>query len=115
MESVANFEQEGQILQQQHQQQAQKQQTLPQQQLNIPTTSQLLEPQKVTTSQSEPLESTVHQNSYQVKCNLLEYHIQEAILINKALRAELKQYKEKIDFEKRLREFLADRIKGVES
>lgn len=113
MESVASFEQESQILQQQLQ--SKKQQTIPhQQQLNLPTTSQLQEPSRVTVPQSECFESSVHQNSYQVKCNLLEYHIQEAVLVNKALRAELKQYREKIDFEKRLREFLVDRIKGIE-
>lgn len=55
-----------------------------------------------------------HKN-YQVKCNLLEYHIHEAILINKALRSELKQYKDKIEFEKRLKKFLVARIKGPDS
>lgn len=56
------------------------------------------------------------QTTYQVKCNLLEYHVQEAILVNKALRSELKQYREKIDFEKRLRKFLVNRVsKGSDS
>lgn len=62
-------------------------------------------------SQQQPL----HQNSYQEKCNLLEYHIHEAVLVNKALRSELKQYKEKIDFEKRLGKFLVSRAKGIDS
>lgn len=52
------------------------------------------------------------QQNYKVKCNLLEYHIQEAVLVNKALRSELKQYRDKIDFEKRLRNFLINRVKG---
>lgn len=59
--------------------------------------------------------SSKHQNFYQEKCNLLEYHIQEAILVNKALRSEVKQYRDKIDFEKRLRKFLLNRAKSVES
>lgn len=55
------------------------------------------------------------QRAYQVKCDLLEYHIHEATLINKALKSELKQYQEKIDFEKKLRKFLINRIKGVDT
>lgn len=56
-----------------------------------------------------------NQSFYQEKCNLLEYHIQEAVLVNKALRSELKQYKEKIDFEKRLGKFLVSRARGIDS
>lgn len=54
------------------------------------------------------------QNNYQAKCNLLEYHIQEALLVNKALKSELKQYRDKIEFEKKLRKFLVDRVKSVD-
>lgn len=50
------------------------------------------------------------QNPYQFKCSLLEYHLHEAVLINKALRSELQEYKEKIAFEKKLRTVLIDRV-----
>lgn len=66
--------------------------------------------QQPTTSQP-----TKQEDSYQVKCSLLEYHIKEAVLINKALRSELKQYKDKIDFEKKLRKFLINRVKNIDS
>lgn len=57
--------------------------------------------------------SAEDQSGYKVKCDLLDYHLQEAILINKALREELKQYKEKINFEKKLQTFLIDRAKNL--
>lgn len=113
MESVISFNQDSQILHQQPQQQSNPIQL--QQQLNLPTTSQLQDTSKHSLAKSLKLESSSDQNSYQVKCNLLDYHIQESLLINKSLRAELKQYREKIEFEKRLREFLVDRLKGIES
>lgn len=76
----------------------------------------ILPPQSSTTQETNSAPSNSgHKTSYQVKCNLLEYHIQEAVLINKALRAEFKQYKDKIDFEKKLRKFLVDRIRGIDS
>lgn len=98
MESVAHFDQDTNN----HQQ---------------PTTSQttVIFPQPSSTQEDCSVGTTGHQNTYQVKCNLLEYHIQEALLINKALRSELKQYKEKIDFEKKLRKFLVNRVKGFDS
>lgn len=82
-----------------------------------PTTSQpIIFPQPTSTSEvATSSGASSQQNSYQVKCNLLEYHIQEAILINKALRSEVNQYKDKIDFEKKLRKFLVTRVKGIES
>lgn len=64
---------------------------------------------------SHPQQQQLHQGFYQEKCSLLEYHIQEAVLVNKALRSELKQYKDKIDFEKRLRTFLVSQAKGIDS
>lgn len=60
-------------------------------------------------------EGSNSQRAYQVKCDLLEYHIHEATLINKALKSEVKQYQEKIDFEKKLKKFLVNRIKKTES
>lgn len=84
-----------------------------------PTTSQpvvILPHQPHTTkSQIRNDQQQSSNNSYQVKCGLLEYHIQEAVLINKALRSELKQYKDKIDFEKKLRKFLVSRVKDIDS
>lgn len=65
--------------------------------------------------QSSSGELTNQQRTYQVKCDLLEYHIHEATLINKALKSELKQYQDKIDFEKKLKKFLINRIKGFDS
>lgn len=81
-----------------------------------PTTSQpiIFTAQPTSAQEEVKVDVSGQQNNYQIKCSLLEYHIQEAILINKALRSELKQYKEKIDFEKRLRKFLVTRVKGVE-
>lgn len=97
MESVSSYDQNSQNLQQ-------------------PTTSQpSLFSSPPVSAQEEKLTTTDQQNSYQVKCGLLDYHIQEAILINKALRSELKQYKDKIDFEKKLRKFLVERVKGTDS
>lgn len=55
------------------------------------------------------------QSPYQFKCNLLEYHIHEAVLVNKALRSELQEYREKIAFEKKLRSVLIDRLKNFSS
>lgn len=55
------------------------------------------------------------QNPYQFKCSLLDYHIHEAVLINKALRSELQVYKEKIEFEKKLRALLIERVKNYSS
>lgn len=60
-----------------------------------------------------PAQAKKYQNPYEYKCSLLEYHIHEAILINKALKSELQQYREKIDFEKRLRGVLVDRVKNL--
>lgn len=80
-----------------------------------PTTSQTILFSQPSSTEEESLAFQSQQNTYQVKCNLLEYHIQEAILINKALRSELSQYKEKIEFEKKLRRFLVNRVKGFDS
>lgn len=55
------------------------------------------------------------QNIYRQKCILLEPHIQEAVLINKALRSELKQYRDKIKFEKNLCKYLVTRVKDIDS
>lgn len=71
--------------------------------LNTPATSTISQPH----SNLSPKGS--EQSSYQIKCDFLEYHIQEALLINKALKSELKQYKDKIEFEKRLKKFLINR------
>lgn len=81
----------------------------------------LIQPKPQTSSHqiSEPVRSEATnsklQSSYQVKCSLLDYHIQEAVLVNKALKSEVKQYREKIEFEKRLRKFLVSRVKAIES
>lgn len=53
-------------------------------------------------------------NHYKKKCELIQYHIDEAHLINKALQSELKQYHNKIEFEKKLRKFIINRLKGVD-
>lgn len=58
--------------------------------------------------------SARQQNIYRQKCILLEPHIQEAVLINKALRSELKQYRDKIKFEKKLCKYLVTRIKDID-
>lgn len=55
------------------------------------------------------------QNIYRQKCILLEPHIQEAVLINKALRSELKQYRDKIKFEKNLCKYLVTKVKDIDS
>lgn len=60
-----------------------------------------------------PAQAQKFQNPYEYKCSLLEYHINEAVLINKALKSELQQYKEKIDFEKKLRTVLIDRVSNL--
>jgi hypothetical protein len=60
-----------------------------------------------------PTQAQKFQNSYEYKCNLLEYHLQEANLINKALKSELQQYKEKIEFEKELRTVLINRVSNL--
>jgi hypothetical protein len=60
-----------------------------------------------------PTQAQKFQNPYEYKCSLLEYHIHEAILINKALKSELQQYREKIEFEKKLRTVLIDRVNNL--
>lgn len=112
MESIAPYDQDCQINQQQPTTSNQAiHQSTPQ-----PSTARdnntTIAPQIGSTSSNS---NNNNQNAYQVKCSLLEYHIQEAVLVNKALRSELKQYKEKIDFEKKLRKFLVNRVKGLES
>jgi len=77
-----------------------------------PSTSQPLIFSQPLSQQSEDSGPPNSQANYQVKCGLLEYHLQEAVLINKALRSELQQYKEKIDFEKKLRKYLDNRLRG---
>lgn len=95
MESVAPYNQDSQNNKQQ------------------PTTSQSnLFPNQSTSDQSK--EFCKQQNRFRVKCGLLEYHIQEALLVNKALKSEIKQYRDKIEFEKKLRKYLVDRVKAVE-
>lgn len=94
----------------QQQQPQQTQSTDNQQQQLKATSSQTAVEQIRAGPETEPGTSQQKQNIYQVKCNLLEYHLQEAFLVNKALRSELKQYKDKIDFEKRLRKFLIDKV-----
>ena len=128
MESLAKFDQDNKkLIQQQPTTSGQIQIHL--QPKNRSTSSKLLighssEPPKISVKQiqrsqnqlTEPStsKSSNPQNSYQVKCSLLEYHIQEAVLINKALRSELKQYRDKIDFEKKLRKFLVNRVQGFQ-
>lgn len=60
-----------------------------------------------------PTQAQKFQNPYEYKCSLLEYHIHEAVLINKALKSELQQYREKIEFEKELRTALIDRVSNL--
>jgi hypothetical protein len=61
-----------------------------------------------------PAQAQKFQNPYEYKCSLLEYHIHEAVLINKALKSELQQYREKIEFEKELRIVLLDRVNNLD-
>lgn len=68
---------------------------------------------QVSTSKSSS--SLIQQNTYQIKCNLLEYHIEEATLINKALKSELNQFKDKIEFERKLSKFLVSRASTANS
>lgn len=60
-----------------------------------------------------PSQAQKFRNPYEYKCSLLEYHIHEAVLINKALKSELQQYREKIEFEKKLRTVLIDRVSNL--
>lgn len=81
-----------------------------QSQLNAPAAGkQMIKPEDT----SEP--SVKQQNIYRQKCILLEPHVQEAALINKALKSELKQYRDKIKFEKKLCKYLVTRIKDIDS
>lgn len=54
-------------------------------------------------------------NRYRAKCIFLQHHLREAMLVNKALKSELSQYKEKIEFERKIQKFLRDRLKRLDS
>jgi len=91
----------------------------PQQSIVIqPQQSVFLQPQQSIVIQPQQQVQQIEQSQqsrYQYKCSLLEYHIQEAILVNKALRSEVQQYREKIDFERRLKTALIERVKHYSS
>lgn len=78
-----------------------------------PTTSRLTGPNNKHTGHDKQ-ENQSDKSDYQVKCKLLEYHIEEAILVGKALRAELKQYRDKVEFEKKLQRYLTNRVRDSE-
>lgn len=64
--------------------------------------------------QSPGVANKKHQ-AYKDKCELIDYHIHETSLINKALQSELKEYHNKIEFEKRVRKLLIEKLKVLET